>query len=406
METNLSDSKIGLSLLPEQSKNYALRKGGKFTIMVAGAVGSGKSTFLNTLLGADLLPTTDSEGSGTRNINVNTFNLVEDKFQLLITTIDTPGFGQRFNNQFAWVPISNFIDEQLRLYLFRCEQPERSKVFDTRVHCCIYFIVPTSTGLTPLDILAMKDLSKRVNLIPVVSKGDTLTKEELADFKEIVWSTLQLHDIKVCDLILDQQVTAKINAQMPYSIIASNTYHKNERNELVRGRKYNWGIAEVENNNHCDFLKLREVLMSENMLDLINSTEAQFELYRSRCLKERFDKYFGSEGKSEILEKVNELKSMLRDKDPIMEHAEKKMKEKYAEVISNQEKTFREWKKALVEKQEALNQDIEKDHVLLLKLTAFIDAQTSGESTPEFTVDSISDSEKAPLSRGEIGVEG
>ena len=36
----------------------------------------------------------------------------------------------------------------------------------------------------------------------------------------------------------------------------------------VRGREYPWGVVEIENEQHCDFVKLREMLIRTNMEDL------------------------------------------------------------------------------------------------------------------------------------------
>lgn len=76
-----------------------------------------------------------------------------------------------------------------------------------RVHACLYFIRPTghtyvtsllfqflpspdklplAFSLKPLDVEIMKRLGTRVNLIPIVSKADTLTPKDLAQFKQKV----------------------------------------------------------------------------------------------------------------------------------------------------------------------------------------------------------------------------
>ncbi|KTF96918.1 hypothetical protein cypCar_00008632, partial [Cyprinus carpio] len=47
--------------------------------------------------------------------------------------------------------------------------------------------------------------------------------------------------------------------------------------------QYPWGVVQVENESHCDFVKLREMLIHVNMLDLREQTHARHcELYR-RC---------------------------------------------------------------------------------------------------------------------------
>jgi hypothetical protein len=44
-------------------------------------------------------------------------------------------------------------------------------------------IVPRIPRLRPLDIVALKALTKAVNVVPVISKADTMTKDELRRFK-------------------------------------------------------------------------------------------------------------------------------------------------------------------------------------------------------------------------------
>merc|ERR1712111_204950 len=47
------------------------------------------------------------------------------------------------------------------------------------------------------------------------------------------------------------------------------------------------GVVQVENENHCDFTRLREMLIRTNMEDLIDTTHARhYELYRKDRLKQ------------------------------------------------------------------------------------------------------------------------
>ena len=63
---------------------------------------------------------------------------------------------------------------------------------DARVHCCLYLIAPTGHTLKALDLVTMKKLHDKVNLVPVIAKSDTITKQELAAFKTRVRATLPL----------------------------------------------------------------------------------------------------------------------------------------------------------------------------------------------------------------------
>jgi cell division control protein 12 len=56
----------------------------------------------------------------------------------------------------------------------------------------------------------------------------------------------------------------------------------------VLGREYSWGVAEVENDSHCDFKKLRNLLIRTHMLELISSTEdVHYEYYRQQQMSTR-----------------------------------------------------------------------------------------------------------------------
>jgi septin 6/8/11 len=66
----------------------------------------------------------------------------------------------------------------------------------------------------------------------------------------------------------------------------------------VRARQYPWGVVQVENENHCDFTRLREMLIRTNMEDLCDSTHSRhYELYRKERLKQMGFEEGDKEGK-------------------------------------------------------------------------------------------------------------
>jgi len=112
--------------------------------------------------------------------------LEEKQFNVKLSVIDTPGFGDYTNNRDSWMPIIDFIDDQHESYMRQEQQPKRQELSDMRVHCCLYFIRPSGHTLKPLDIEVMKRLGTRVNLIPVIAKADTMTPTDLHKFKKRV----------------------------------------------------------------------------------------------------------------------------------------------------------------------------------------------------------------------------
>jgi|SRR5690554_3819660 len=51
-------------------------------------------------------------------------------------------------------------------------------------------------SLKELDAKALKTLSKKVNVIPIIAKADTMTVEEKQSFKSILLRDLEDHSIK------------------------------------------------------------------------------------------------------------------------------------------------------------------------------------------------------------------
>ena len=101
--------------------------------------------------------------------------------------IDTPGFGTFLDNTNCCVEIMDFIEKKFDEFLINeTKSLGQSHDRDYRVHCCLYFIQPTGHNLKQLDIEFMKKLCNKVNLVPIISKADTLTPEELQIFKKNV----------------------------------------------------------------------------------------------------------------------------------------------------------------------------------------------------------------------------
>ena len=54
---------------------------------------------------------------------------------------------------------------------------------------------------------------------------------------------------------------------LPFAIVGSEDEIE-VGGELVRARRYPWGIVQVDNPNHSDFLRLRTALLSTHLADL------------------------------------------------------------------------------------------------------------------------------------------
>ncbi|KAI5955679.1 CDC12 [Candida jiufengensis] len=355
---------VGISNLPNQRLNLVTKNGANFTIMVCGESGLGKTTFINTLFHTSLKTHKNSNQNNphqTTTIEVTKAILEEKNFKLNLNVIDTPGFGNNVDNTDSYQPIIEFLDERYSNYLDQINQPIRQDVKDLRVNACLYFIRPSGHSLKPLDIEIMKKLSTRVNLIPVIAKADTLSRNEMDIFKTRIREIIEAQDISIYTppLELDDPASAEHAKQliesMPFAIIGSE--EEIEINgKFVRARKYPWGIVEVENDNHCDFKKLRSLLLRTNMLDLILSTnEIHFETFRSMKL--------GGEEEEEITNENGEVikkPKKIRFHNPKFKEEEDALKKFFTEQVKAEEQRFRQWETNIINERNRLNQDLEE----------------------------------------------
>uniref|UniRef100_A0A2K6QNB8 Septin-type G domain-containing protein n=1 Tax=Rhinopithecus roxellana TaxID=61622 RepID=A0A2K6QNB8_RHIRO len=171
----------------------------------------------------------------------------EGGVQLLLTIVDTPGFGDAVDNSNCWQPYN------------------RRQMPDNRVQCCLYFIAPSGHGLKPLNIEFMKCLHERI-------------------MKEIQEHNIKIYEFLETDNKEENKFVKKIKDHLPVAVVGSNTITE-VNGKTIRGRLYPWGIAEVENGEHCDFTILRNMLIRTHMRDLKDVTNnVHYENYRSKKL--------------------------------------------------------------------------------------------------------------------------
>ncbi|KAF7721239.1 hypothetical protein EC973_005021 [Apophysomyces ossiformis] len=360
----------GIANLPNQRHKIVAKNGANFTLMVCGESGVGKTTFVNTLFTSTIREPKNlskrhlKPPAKTVQIQITKAELEEKMFKVKLTIIDTPGFGDYVNNRHGWIPIVDFIDDQHEKYMRQEQQPCRKGAIDMRVHACLYFIKPTGHTLSPLDIEVMKRLGSRVNLIPVIAKADTLTPANLAKFKENIREVIAAQDIQVytCPIESDDETTTKRNktimAALPFAVIGSTQDVVTADGRKVKGREYSWGVAEVENDEHCDFRKLRSLLIRTHMLDLITTTEEiHYENYRQNQMETR--KFGDPRAQSNENAKFKEEEEALR--------------KRFTEQVKNEEARFRAWEQQLITERDRLHKELELQSEKVKELQADLD---------------------------------
>lgn len=318
------------------------KKGVKFTFMVVGEMGTGKTTFINSLLNKKVmayryekgdyntydtktLTFTSSKSIALPNTSVltrNDFNpltaneepgialtetkvemLDDDNVKVMLNIIDTPGFGENLNNEICFTEIENYLKQQFDLVLAEETRIRRNPRFvDTRVHALLYFITATGHGLREIDITCMKKLSKYVNIIPVISKADTFTENELKNFKKQVKIDIEKFNVPIFqfDNSLSEydeeedyeliQECKYLSALQPFAIISSEeefeiTDAKTGESKITKARQYPWGLVDINNSKYSDFATLKSVLLGSHLQDLKDLThDFLYETYRTERL--------------------------------------------------------------------------------------------------------------------------
>jgi cell division control protein 12 len=132
----------------------------------------------------------------------------------------------------------------------------------------------------------------------------------------------------------------------------------------------------VENENHCDFRKLRSLLIRTHMLDLISTTEdSHYENYRQQQMETR---KFGEP-------KVKKLDN------PKFKEEEEQLRRRFTEQVKAEEARFRQWEQhvsrrdchpcrcyrdliffflQLIAERDRLNKDLEMAHSAIKQLEA------------------------------------
>jgi cell division control protein 12 len=103
----------------------------------------------------------------------------------------------------------------------------------------------------------------------------------------------------------------------------------------------------VENEEHCDFKKLRSLLIRTHMLDLIQTTEElHYETYRQQQMETR---------------KFGEPKPK-KQENPKFKEEEELLRKKFTEQVKLEESRFRQWEQHLIAERDRLNKDLEQAH--------------------------------------------
>ncbi|AAS53482.2 AFR111Cp [Eremothecium gossypii ATCC 10895] len=305
---------VGFANLPKQWHRKSIRRGFNLNLLCVGAKGLGKSTLINTLFNKELYTAKDDtpeqfnalkledgedgdesrakDGENKVKIETVTTEIEENGVVLKLTVVDTPGFGDAIDNTDSWKPIVDEMNSRFDQYLDAENKINRTTIDDNRIHACLYFIEPTGHCLKPLDLEFCRQVHDKCNLIPVIAKSDILTDEEIEHFKWTIKKQLddaKVHLFQPPQYLLDdeetQRATRQLFSKVPFAVVGSTHEVATSDGRTVRGRSYPWGIIEVDNEKHSDFVYLRDLLIRQYLEELRERTNNElYEKYRSEKL--------------------------------------------------------------------------------------------------------------------------
>jgi len=192
----------------------------------------------------------------------------KNNLQITLNVFEVKNFNESMENktQHSIAPIIEFLEA--RLYQDfnseskpkRCIKEMESQVH--RIHTCLYLIPAIYRPLRAIDLAAFKGLHL-VPIIPVVARSDALTTYEKTEFQTR----------------LNQEITANqlnlFHTSAFYTICS-----------LEQKRNYQWGASLINNPAYSDLTKLRQFLLEDNLLNLIDSsTESCYHPFREKILK-------------------------------------------------------------------------------------------------------------------------
>ncbi|KAG5998872.1 Septin Spn2 [Claviceps spartinae] len=294
--TIIPKSHVGFDSITSQIEKKLLKRGFQFNVICVGQTGLGKSTLINTIFASHLM---DSKGRmepdeiirSTTEIQSVSHIIEENGVRLRLNIVDTPGYGDLVNNDRCWDPIVKYIKDQHSAYLRKELTAQRERyIQDTRIHCCLFFIQPSGHSLKPIDIVVLKKLSDVVNVVPVIAKADTLTVEERQIFKERIKEEFAFHNLKMYPYDNEEfdeeerSLNGQIKGLVPFAVVGSEKSIMVDGKQ-VRGRQNRWGVINVEDENHCEFVYLRNFLLRTHLQDLIETTsQIHYETFRAKQL--------------------------------------------------------------------------------------------------------------------------
>ncbi|XP_045141261.1 septin-14 [Echinops telfairi] len=390
---------FGFECFPRQLVHRSIQQGFSFNILCVGETGIGKSTLIDTLFNTNFKEHKSSHFHPSVGLKVQMYDLHESNVHLKLTVVKTVGYGDQINKEASYRPIIDYIDTQFEAYLQEELKIKRSliKLHDSRVHVCLYFIAPTGHSLKSLDLVTMKMLDSKVNIVPLIAKADTVSKTDLQKFKSKIMSELAGNGIQIYQIPANDEASASVNSLqecLPFAVVGSMDEVRVGK-RTARGRQYPWGVLQVDNESHCDFVKLRNMLLCSNMEDLKEDTHIHhYQRYRCHRLTKIGFADVGPDNQPLSFQEIYGAKR--QEFSEQCQREEERLKQRFVQRIKEKEAEFKETEKELqdefqhlkriqqekTKKLEEERRQLEEEIIAFYKMKADFEAQQAQQAQP------------------------
>merc|ERR1712045_633793 len=183
----------------------------------------------------------------------------------------------------------------------------------------------------------------------------------------------------------DKKENRRMKERVPFAVVGSNMIMDVD-GKKTRGRKYPWGVVDIENLAHCDFVPLRNMLIRTHLMDLKDVTNfIHYENYRCRKLAgvAGTDKVPNKNPlfmmEEEQKEHVAKLNKMEREMEEVFERKVREKKQK----LSDNEKDLERRQNESTTRLEQLKQEMEE------KKAAFEQERQEWEKLNNVTIEEL-----------------
>ena len=156
----------------------------------------------------------------------------------------------------------------------------------------------------------------------------------------------------------------EIASKIPFAVVGSNQLVATPDGREVRGRAYPWGVVEVDNEDHCDFVKLRQMLVRTYMEELREYTnDVLYENWRTEKLLS-----MGVAQDSSVFKEINPAARLQEERilhEAKLAKMEAEMKMVFQQKVQEKEAKLKQSEEELYARHKEMKEALEKQRIEL-----------------------------------------